>query len=145
MLVINARWLDKSFRRHQHCIEFVKIQGSHSRENLASVVLIALKRHNICYRLLTITSDNALNNNTLCVNLYKLLLCEYNDYLNNFLVCGAIIQFRGNASQIWCFTHVLNLIIKAILKELGSSTYKQATKYLNRAAKAIVNKSRSRL
>jgi hypothetical protein len=109
------------------------------------VVLIALKRHNICYRLLTITSDNALNNNTLCVNLYKLLLREYNDYLDNFLARGAIIRFRGDASRIWCFAHVLNLIVKAILKELGSSTYKQATKYLDRAAKAIVNKSRSRL
>ena len=109
------------------------------------MVLIALKRHNICHRLLTITSDNALNNNTLCVNLYELLLCKYDDYLDNFLVRGAIIRFRGDASRIWCFAHVLNLIVKAILKELGSSTYKQATEYLDRAAEAIVNKSRSRL
>jgi hypothetical protein len=109
------------------------------------VVLIALKRHNICHRLLKITSANALNNNTLCVNLHELLLREYDDYLDNFPVRGATIRFRGDASRIWCFAHVLNLIIKAILKELGSSTYKQATKYLDRAAKAIVNKSRSRL
>lgn len=95
MLAINIRWLDEDFRRHQHCIEFIEIQGSHSGENLASVVLTALKRHNMCHLLLTITGDNASNNDTLCVNLHELLLREYDDYLEEFPVRNATMRFRG--------------------------------------------------
>ena len=39
----------------------------------------------------------------------------------------------------------MNLIVKAILAELGSSTQKQASEYLDRAAITIAKKERSRL
>ena len=86
MFTINIKWLDEEFKRYQHYIEFVKIQGSHSRENLAYTVIIALKRIKSCHHLLTITGDNTSNNDTLYANLHKLLLHEYNDYLNKFPV-----------------------------------------------------------
>ena len=145
MLAINIRWLDKDFRRHQHCIEFIEIQGSHSGENLASVVLTALKRHDMCHLLLTITGDNASNNDTLCVNLHELLLREYDDYLEEFPDRNATMRFRREASRIRCFAHVLNLIVKAILAELGSSTYKQATEYLDRVSEAIAKRKERQL
>lgn len=69
MLAINIRWLDHDFKRHQHCIEFIEVQGSYSGENLAILLLATLKQYNICHRLLTITADNASNNDTLCVYL----------------------------------------------------------------------------
>ena len=43
MLAINVKWLDSNFRRHQYSIEFIEIQGSHSGENMSSIVLEALK------------------------------------------------------------------------------------------------------
>ena len=39
----------------------------------------------------------------------------------------------------------MNLIVKVILTELGSSTYKQASKYLDRTTITIAKKERSKL
>jgi hypothetical protein len=99
MLAINIKWLDPEFKRHQHCIEFVEVQGSYSGENLATIVLIALKRFKICHRLLTITGDNASNNDTLCVYLHELLLREYDDYLDKFPIHGVIMRFRDSRAR----------------------------------------------
>ena len=41
--------------------------------------------------------------------------------------------------------YVLNLIVKAILSDLGSSTHKQANEYLDRVAKAITRRTQRRL
>jgi hypothetical protein len=145
MLAINIRWLDGNFRHHQHCIEFVEIKGTYSGENLAEIVLAALQRFNICDRLFTITGDNASNNDTLCTHLLQLLLKDYDDYLERFPIRGKFIRFRGNASRIRCFAYILNLIVKSILYQLGSSTQKQASEYLDRAAANIANKTQTRL
>jgi hypothetical protein len=48
----------------------MEIQGSYSGENMVYIVLNALKRHDCCPLLLTITGDNANNNDTLCVYLH---------------------------------------------------------------------------
>jgi hypothetical protein len=145
MLAINIRWLDTNFKRHQHCIEFIEIKGTHSGENLAEIVLTALKRFKCCHRLFTITGDNASNNDTLCAYLHELLLKEYDDYLKEFLIRDQTMRFQGSASRIRCFAHILNLIVKAILVELGSSTQKQASEYLDHAAITIAKKEQSRL
>jgi hypothetical protein len=55
------------------------------------------------------------------------------------------MRFQGSASRIRCFAYILNLIVKAILAELSSSTQKQASEYLDRAAIIIAKKERSRL
>jgi hypothetical protein len=47
---------------------------------------------------------------------------------------GASMRFEGENSQIRCFAHILNLICKAILKSLGSSTHTDAVAFLNRVA-----------
>jgi hypothetical protein len=43
-----------------------------------------------------------------------------------------LIRFKGEASKIDYLAHINNLIIKAILKSLSSSTYKDACAFLNR-------------
>ena len=145
MLGVNITWLDRSFQRHHHCIESIEIKGSHSGENLAEIILKALKCYNICHCLFTITGDNAGNNDTLCAYLYNRLLKKYDDYLESVPLRGQTMRFRGAASRTRCFAHILNLIVKAILQELGSSTHKQAVEYLDRASIAIANRERSRL
>jgi hypothetical protein len=142
MLAINIQWLDNNFKRHQYCIKFIKIKGTYSGENLAKIVHQALKDFKCRERLFTITSDNASNNNTLCSALHTFLLKEFNDYLELFPLHSKSIRFRGDASRIRCFVHILNLIVKAILVELGSSTQKAASEYLDRAAALIANQQR---
>jgi hypothetical protein len=43
------------------------------------------------------------------------------------------MRFRGEESQIRCFTHILYLIVEDFLNALGLSTHKNAKETLNRA------------
>ena len=42
------------------------------------------------------------------------------------------MRFKGKDSQIRCFAHILNLVCTAVLKNLGSSTHKEAVGFLDR-------------
>jgi len=55
----------------------------------------------------------------------------YDDHLEENLIRGRSMRFQGEASKIDCLAHVDNLIIKAILKELGLSTYKDTVTFLD--------------
>jgi hypothetical protein len=44
------------------------------------------------------------------------------------------MRFKGEESQIQCFTHILHLIVEDFLNALGLSTHKNAKETLNRAA-----------
>jgi len=51
------------------------------------------------------------------------------------------MRFKGKASQIRYFSYILNLVVKAILQDLGSSTHKDAIAFLDRALKYISKKT----
>ena len=55
------------------------------------------------------------------------------------------MRFKGEALQIRCFSHILNLVVKAILQDLGSSTYKDAVAFLDRALKYISKKTQKKI
>ena len=73
VLAINVSFLGLDFQVYQRCIEFIEIKGSHSGKNLAKIVEKALNKHDLLQKLLTITADNASNNDTLCRYLYTSL------------------------------------------------------------------------
>ena len=45
------------------------------------------------------------------------------------------MRFDDKTGQIRCFVHILNLVCKVILKSLSSSTYKDASEFLDRVEK----------
>jgi hypothetical protein len=49
-------------------------------------------------------------------------------------VHNKFMRFKREASKINCLAHVDNLVVKAILKSLGSSTYKDAVAFLDRVS-----------
>ncbi len=98
MLAINVKWLGPNFEVYQACIEFIEIIGSHSGENLATIVENALKKHEIRQKLLTIIGDNVSNNNTLCRHLYTSLSRSFDDYLEEFPSRQGIMRFKGEVS-----------------------------------------------
>ena len=57
---------------------------------------------------------------------------SYDEHLDLILVYYQEMRFKGEASLIDYMAHVENLIVKAILKSLGSSTYKDAFDFLDR-------------
>jgi hypothetical protein len=64
--------------------------------------------------------------------LYKIMEYLYNDYLDPIPVYYQLIRFKEDASLIDYLVYVDNLIVKAILKSLGSSTFKDIIEFLNR-------------
>jgi hypothetical protein len=77
------------------------------------------------YKLFAVCGDNALNNDTFCDHLYKRLLQTYD---NNPLSNSGLphCRFYGRSSRICCITHIIALVVGTILRELKSSTYKEA-------------------
>jgi hypothetical protein len=134
MLAINAHWMSSDFQQYRACIEFVEIEGNHSGENLANIVATALQRFHISDKVITITADNASNNDTLHRYLHQKLSQSYDDYLTETIIREGTMKFTQN-SQIRCFAHILNLVMKAILKSLYASSHKEACDLLNDVAK----------
>ena len=103
---------------------------------MASTVYKTLKRLSLLQKLLTITGDNASNNDTLCRYLLGILSRIFDDHLEEYPICDGTMRFKGEESRIQCFAYVLNLVVKDMLAFLGSSIHKDATAFLNRVAKA---------
>ena len=80
------------------------------------------------YKLFAITGDNASNNNTLYVHLYKSLLCQYSDRFDGV---KEQMRFHGKASFVRCLAHITNLICDNILKDLKSRTAEEAKALLD--------------
>jgi hypothetical protein len=52
------------------------------------------------------------------------------------------MHFHGEDSYIRCLAHVINLIYKAILKELKASTHKEAKAILDTMANATIEQGK---
>jgi hypothetical protein len=84
--------------RYQRYIGFVEINRKHLGENLASIVEIILKKYSIRQKLLTITTNNASNNDTLYQHLHQALLRQFNDHLEPFPIRNSTMQFYSEDS-----------------------------------------------
>jgi hypothetical protein len=132
MLAINGTWAGPDMMVYKACFDFIEVKCSHSGENLAYCVYKQCKQLNILHKIITLTSDNASNNDTAACYLYKKLSYLYDDHLEENPICGRSMRFQGKESKIDCLAHIDNLIVKAMLKELGSSTHKEAVEFLDR-------------
>lgn len=141
MLAINAHWLPPDFQQYRACIEFVGIDRAHSGENLVNIVATVLDRFHISAKVMTITADNASNNDTLHRFLYQKLSERYDEYLSEVVIREGTMRFTQN-SQISCFAHILNLVMKSILRSLQASSYKEAAALLNDIAKRVRKQSK---
>jgi hypothetical protein len=56
----------------------------------------------------------------------------YDDHLDSMPLHNQSMRFKGEQSLINYMAYVDNLVVKAILKDLGSSTHKDACDFLNR-------------
>ena len=114
------------------------MKGKHSRENLATHTYLLLNTLDLKQKLFSITRDNASNNSTLCCHLYKKLQREF-DNVERPTRTKELMKFYGEKSYIQCLAHVINLVCKAILKELKASSHKDAKRILDRMAAEKTN------
>lgn len=73
IFAIIATWADEDMKIYQAVIEFGEIEGSHSGQNLAMILYKAGKKLNINHKILSITGDNASNNDTCARHFHDLL------------------------------------------------------------------------
>src|SRR5450432_3197781 len=116
ILVVIGHWLTEDFVYKERVLEFAEIEGPKSGENMAGIVLELLQELDIESKVITITSDNASNNETM-IDAIDSSLLERFPRSNNLL---NMPRFHGQSSYIRCIAHVLNRIVKLILKTLNS-------------------------
>jgi hypothetical protein len=102
--IITSDWQLKSF-----LLGFEPLSGRHTGENLAKTLLDLLKFYRIQDRILAITTDNARNNDTLCIELRDRLLQELG------------VVWDADLGKIPCMAHVIQLVIGEIIKNLSVS------------------------
>lgn len=115
VLGVIGHWLTEDFLYKESVLEFTELQGIHSGENVAPAVHALLAELNLKEKLLTI---NAGNNETMVSELFHTLMETAHDKNE--------IPFQGLDGYIRCLAHILNLIIKDILRSLKSGTTKEA-------------------
>ena len=64
-MAITRYFLDQDWNYCEVLLGFEYIQGSHTRTYLSETVIRILREYSITDRVLSITTDNALNNNTM--------------------------------------------------------------------------------
>lgn len=65
-----GHWLDSDFHYHERVLEFGEIYGPHTGENIAELLHSTLEELELEHKILTITADNATNNESLISELY---------------------------------------------------------------------------
>ena len=116
ILAVIGHWLSESFAYKEAVLEFVEVEGAKTGENMGAIVLNLLKELNIETKLLSITGDNASNNETLVDAVENGLRDQFPPSDNH----TNTPRFQGQESYIRCLAHVLNLIVKKLLQTLKS-------------------------
>lgn len=116
ILGIIGHWLTEDFEYQEKVLEFTELCGTHSGENLAAAVETLLEELGLEHKLITITGDNASNNETMVSELFHNL----QENLNSAPL------FQGLDSYVRCLAHILNLIVKDIFRALKSGNTEEA-------------------
>ncbi|CEJ62526.1 hypothetical protein PMG11_11023 [Penicillium brasilianum] len=101
-MAITGYFIDLNWDYREFLLGFEPLEGTHSGENLCSVLLKRLQDYNITHRILAITTDNASNNQT--------LIDRLNDEIETLAeVTGAPVV------RVPCIAHVIQLSLKGLL------------------------------
>lgn len=138
IFAVIAHWYTESFEEREEVIEFLELHESHTGESLAKHVQALLKELDIEQKLFAITGDNAGNNGTLSESLFNSLRKKYDDRVTP--LGRPLMRFHGRPSWIRCLAHINALLCDSVLKDLHSSSAKEAKKKLDDWDKAHKNR-----
>lgn len=102
-MAIRAHWISKEWELKSALLDLAYIDGEHSGSNLSDIFMECLERFNIALaKLMSITLDNATNNDTFMESLKDLA-----DELG--------VPLNSSNSRIRCMAHILNLCVQDIM------------------------------
>ncbi|KAJ2911793.1 hypothetical protein MD484_g8620, partial [Candolleomyces efflorescens] len=105
-------------------LDIVELSVSHSGVNLAAAFVDILRSYGIDHKLLSVTCDNASSNDTMIDEIAKLVL-----------------GYPGAANRVRCLAHVVNLVVKIILRQFDT---RRKPKTTEKASKGVKPKKRSK-
>jgi hypothetical protein len=101
-LGVTAHWLDAKWQAlHDVVLDLVRLQGSHTTENLTNALMNTLRYYGIQKALGCVTCDNAAVMPALCRALEQ-----------------QIPAWKKRDGHVRCMPHILNLVVQKILKKL---------------------------
>lgn len=108
-----ARWINDEWELCSTVLDLTILHGTHEGKNLANAFWEVLKEYDLFGKVLSVTTDNASNMDTLFEELEKL-----------FSEIG--IPFDSKNYRIRCFAHIMNLACQAMIYSVGDGP---ATEY----------------
>lgn len=118
-IAITSHYVDAKFIPHEDLLDFQQVSGSHTGHRLATHLLTVIHKYQIQSKLFCITTDNASNNYKMMKELSKLLL--HHDG----------IVWNGTRNHVPCLAHVLNLAVKAFLREINVQPPAEETNWMD--------------
>jgi hypothetical protein len=112
-MAITAYFVDDNWNYRELLLGFEPLSGKHSGVNLGAVLLELLRKHEIADRILTVTTDNASNNNTLMESIQDSIEC---------LDLGGDIPII----RVPCLAHVIQLSLNKLLGQMEATPKNEA-------------------
>lgn len=101
-----ARWINDDWELCTTVLDLTILSGSHEGVNIAAAFWKVIKDYNLVEKLLSVTTDNAYNMDTMFAELEKLAS-----------LCG--ITFDSKNYRVRCFAHIMNLACQAMIHCVG--------------------------
>lgn len=101
-----ARWISNDWEVHHAVIDLTVLHGSHTGVNIAESFWNVLLDYGLVEKMLSVTTDNASNMDTLFEGLEK-------------LAKERGITFDSKNYRVRCFVHILNLASRAMIIDIG--------------------------
>ncbi|CAJ0910650.1 5676_t:CDS:2, partial [Entrophospora sp. SA101] len=117
-LGITSHWINIDWQLQETLIDFVKLSGPHSGDNLREAFVASCRDLGIFAKLLAVTTDNAMNNNTFVSSLAD--IC-YNEGIN----------FDIDNNHVRCLAHFMNIAVQHALKSLKATAANNEDEVLN--------------
>lgn len=108
-----GRWINNEWELCTTVLDLTILKGSHEGVNIAAAFMNVLKDYNLFEKLLSVTTDNASNMDTMFIELEKLLH-----------ECG--VEFDSKNFRVRCFAHIMNLSAQAMIHSIGDG---ESSKY----------------
>lgn len=113
-MAVTGYFIDTDWNYRELLLRFEPLSGTHSGVNFSAVLLQLLQKYNLTDRVLTITTDNASNNNTLVASIQETVQ-SLNLGDNTAIV------------RVPCMAHVIQLSLKQLLGQMKAEPKNNTT------------------
>jgi hypothetical protein len=113
-MAITGYFLDQYWQYQEVLLGFEPLSGSHTGVNLSDMVLKILQQHKITDRVLTVTTDNASNNNTMVASIQESLQ-------------SLELSNSSTIMRIPCIAHIIQLSLNDLLGKMKAIPKNEST------------------